>query len=139
MHVDALDAAARLPAVEERAVDEILDGVREIRIVPHVRRIAAAQLEAGADEALRGGALDRVAAGHRAGEGDEANARILHDSLGILVLRCRTWNTPSGRPGLAKHSAKRSAHSGVCAECFRITALPAMIAGTTLFTAIRYG
>ena len=54
-------------------------------------------------------------------------------------LRCRYWNTPSGRPAAAKALAKRSAHRGVCAECLRITALPAMIAGTTELTAVRYG
>ncbi len=52
---------------------------------------------------------------------------------------CTIWNTPFGNPAASKHSAKRSAHSGVCAECLRITALPAISAGITLFTAIRYG
>ena len=52
---------------------------------------------------------------------------------------CTIWNTPLGKPAASKHSANRSAHSGVCAECLRITALPAINAGITLFTAIRYG
>ncbi len=54
-------------------------------------------------------------------------------------LRCRAWNAPSGSPASRRHCSNRSAHSGVCAECFRTTTLPAMSAGTTLFTAIRYG
>ena len=69
-----------------------------IRIVPHIRRIASAQLEAGADEALRQRALDRVAARHRTGERDEGDARIFHDRSVSACDRCRTWNTPSGRP-----------------------------------------
>ena len=52
-------------------------------------------------------------------------------------LRCRCWNTPAGSPAAANASPIRSAHSGVWAECFRITALPAINAGTTAFTAVR--
>jgi hypothetical protein len=40
-------------------------------------------------------------------------------------------------PPAAKASANRPAHNGVCDEGFRTTALPAMIAGTTLFTEVR--
>ena len=139
VHVDALDAAAGLAAVEERAVDEILDGVREIRIVTHIRGIAAAELEARADEALRHGALNGVPARDRAGERNERDARVLHDALRVLVREMQHLEHAFRQAGFAKHSAKRSAHSGVCAECFSTTALPAMIAGTTLFTAMRYG
>ena len=52
---------------------------------------------------------------------------------------CSTWNAPLGRPAAARHSANRSAASGVCAECLSTTTLPAMSAGTTLFTAMRNG
>ena len=52
-------------------------------------------------------------------------------------LRCSAWNAPSGSPASRRHSSNRSAHSGVCAECLRTTTLPAMSAGTTLFTAMR--
>ncbi|MDT4885861.1 hypothetical protein FQZ97_1221480 [compost metagenome] len=52
-------------------------------------------------------------------------------------LRCRYWNTPSGRPASAKAATMRSAHSGVCAECLSSTALPASSAGITAFTAVR--
>ena len=51
MHVDALDAAARLAGVEERAVDEVLDRVGEVGVGAHIGRILAAELEPDADEA----------------------------------------------------------------------------------------
>ena len=70
------NAAAGLAGVEVRAVDDVLDRVREIRIVAHVRRIAAAELEPGADEARRGRTLHGVTAGDRTGERDEIDARI---------------------------------------------------------------
>ena len=58
--------------------------------------------------------------------------------VGVVVRQVqRPGTAPSGRPAASKASAKRSAHSGVCAECFSTTALPAISAGTTLFTAIR--
>jgi hypothetical protein len=53
--------------------------------------------------------------------------------------RCRCWNTPSGRLAALNASAKRSAQSGVCAECLRMTVLPAASAGMTALTAVRYG
>ena len=140
VHVDALQAATGLAAVEVRAVDDVLDRVREIRIVAHVDRIAAAELEADADEALRGCALHGVAAGDRAGERDEVDARIANRTLRVLVTHVQRLEHAVAAGRLpAGTAAKRSAHSGVCAECFRTTALPAISAGTTLFTAIRYG
>ncbi len=63
VHVDALQPATGLAAVEVRAVDDVLDRVREIRIVAHVDRIAAAELEPGADETLR--RLRAARHGHR--------------------------------------------------------------------------
>ena len=45
MHVDALDAAARLAGVEERAVDEVLDGVGQVGVRPDIGRILAAELQ----------------------------------------------------------------------------------------------
>ena len=52
-------------------------------------------------------------------------------------LQWSAWKTPAGREAASKACAKRSAHSGVCAECRRITAFPASSAGTTEFTAVR--
>jgi hypothetical protein len=46
--VDALDAAARLPRVVERAVDEVVDGVVEVAVGQDERRVLAAELEADA-------------------------------------------------------------------------------------------
>ena len=51
--------------------------------------------------------------------------------------RCSTWNTPSGRPASAKASAMRSPQRGVWLACFRMTVLPAMIAGMIELTAVR--
>ena len=71
VHVDALDAAAALPGVVERAVDEVLDGVGEVGVGSHVRRILPAQLEADVDEARRGNrAIDLVASAHATREAD---------------------------------------------------------------------
>ena len=44
MHIDALNAAAALPRIEEHTVDQILDGVVEIGIRPHIGRIFTAKL-----------------------------------------------------------------------------------------------
>ena len=60
VHVDSLDAAAGLAAVEERAVHEVLNRMGEIRIVTHVRRIAATELETCSDKTGRRGALNGV-------------------------------------------------------------------------------
>ena len=53
--------------------------------------------------------------------------------------RWRNENTDSGRPARRAAASKRSAQSGVCALCLRITELPASSAGTIAFTAVRYG
>ena len=51
--IDALDAAAGLARIEEGAVDQVLDGMGEIGVGADIGGIAAAELEAEADEALR--------------------------------------------------------------------------------------
>ena len=45
MDIDALDAAAALAGVEDRAVDQLLDGGVEIGVRPHIGRILAAEFE----------------------------------------------------------------------------------------------
>ena len=50
--IDALDAAAGLPAVEERAVDQILDRVRQVGVGADIGGVLAAELEADADETV---------------------------------------------------------------------------------------
>ena len=57
VNIDALDAATRLPAVEERAVDEVLHRVLELHVRANVRRIT--ELEPHPDEALRREPLHR--------------------------------------------------------------------------------
>ena len=52
-------------------------------------------------------------------------------------VKCKNWKTPSGSPARSKASTIRSAQRGVWPECFRITALPAMIAGITELTAVK--
>ena len=68
--IDALDAAAALAGIVERAVDQILDGMIELGVGPHIGRILAAELEPERGERAGGGALDGAAAGDRAGEID---------------------------------------------------------------------
>ena len=65
LHVDAL-AAAGLPRVEERAVDEILDCLRQIGIGAHISRILAAELEPDAGKGAGRGLLDLLPAEHGA-------------------------------------------------------------------------
>jgi hypothetical protein len=62
VHVDALDRAARLAGVEERAVDVLGDRELEIGVGPHVRRVLAAELEAERHEGARRRLLDGAAA-----------------------------------------------------------------------------
>ena len=138
VHVHALQSAAGLPGVEIRAVDDVLDGVLEIGVVPHVHRIAAAELEPHADETRGRRALHGAAAGDRARERDEVDARIADDEIRVLMRGMQDLERAlRAVPRPSRHSAKRSAASGVCAECFSTTTLPAMSAGTTLFTAMR--
>jgi hypothetical protein len=87
VHVDALQSAAGLAGVEKRAIDDVLDGVIEIGVMPYVNRIAAAQLQAHADEPRGRRALHGVPAGHRARESHEVHARIADDLVGIFVRR----------------------------------------------------
>ena len=59
MHIDALDAAAALPGVEERAVDQVLDRMVELGVGAHIGRVLAAQFEPQRREGAGRGALDR--------------------------------------------------------------------------------
>ena len=69
--VEALDATARLPAIEKHPVDQVLDGEVQIGIGAHVGRVLAAQFQPDTDETAMGGGLDHFAAADRAGKGDE--------------------------------------------------------------------
>ena len=44
VNVDPLDAAAGLPRVKEGAIDDVLDGVGQVRVGPHIGRVFAAEL-----------------------------------------------------------------------------------------------
>ena len=86
VHVDALDAAAGLAGVEHGAVDQVLDGVRQVGVGADISRIAAAELEAEADEALGRGLHDGMAGRHRAGEVHVVDA-VGADQLQRVVMR----------------------------------------------------
>jgi hypothetical protein len=62
---------------------------------------------------------------------------ILDEAGRRRVERCRACRMPLGRPAVSAAACMRSAQSGVWCECLRITALPAMSAGMTAFTAVR--
>src|SRR3546814_14547941 len=66
--VDPLDAAARLPGIEEGAVDGILDGEAEVGVGADVGRVLAAQLQPDADELAGRRLFDHLAGLDRAGE-----------------------------------------------------------------------
>jgi hypothetical protein len=79
VHVDPLDAAARLAGVVVGAVDEVDCRPRELGVSAHIRGILASELQGSSDETLRGGLLDRVSALDRAGECDERDAGVADD------------------------------------------------------------
>ena len=135
--IDPLDAAAGLAGVEEGAVDQSLDSVREIRVGADIARVLASELEADAEKAARGGGLDRATALDGAGEIDLINARLARIAVVCACVSTRFWNSPSGRPAKSKARWKRSPTNNVCAACLRITALPAISAGTIELTAVR--
>ena len=85
VHVDALDRAAGLAAVEERAVGQVLDRVREIGIGPYVGGVLAAELEADAEKTRGCGLLHAVPAGDRAGEAHEVDLAARENPCGRIV------------------------------------------------------
>ena len=104
--IDALDAAAGLPGVEERAVDEVLDRVREIGIRAHVRRVLAAEFETDADEAAGRGALDRCTTSNRAGEGDVADVLVRDETCCRLVAHVQELQQAVRQAGLARRGGE---------------------------------
>ena len=87
VNVDSLDAATGLTAVEKCAVHEILNGMRKIRILTHVRRITTSELEARPYESCNRCALNGSPALHRPRECNKRNARITNDPFGVLVTQ----------------------------------------------------
>ena len=138
VHIDALDAAAALAGIEERAVDEVLDRVIEIGVGAHIGRVLAAELEAERREGAGRGALDRAAAGDRAGEVDVIDrAPSRSASRSSSCVEDEVLEQALRQAGRVEGLWKRSPTSSVCAACFRITALPAISAGTIVLTAVR--
>ena len=81
-----------------------------------------------------------AAALHRAGEVDVVDLARADQLLGVGVVEHEVLEQPLGQPGrLGNASAKRSPTSSVCEACLRITALPAISAGTIELIAVRYG
>ena len=69
MHVDALDAAARLAGVEHGAVAQRRGRALDVgHVVAHVVRVLAAELELGADHARGSHRRELLARGERSGE-----------------------------------------------------------------------
>ena len=140
MHVDALDAAAALPGVEERAVDQVLDRVLEVGVGAHVGRVLAAEFEARRRVKCR-----PRRARPRARPRTEpvkftwsTRGRTRSRAAACAWSSTRCWKRPCGQAAprrRPRRSARRPAASAPA--CFRITALPAISAGTIELTAVR--
>jgi hypothetical protein len=85
VHVNPLDRAAGLTAVEERAISQVLDRVREIGIGADVGRVLAAELQADAGKARSCGLLHAVPARDRAGEAHEIDRAACDHPRGRIV------------------------------------------------------
>ena len=88
VHIDALDAAAALAGVEIGPVDDVLDGVLQVHIGPHIGRVLAAKLKSDTREGAGRRALDRLAGRDRAGEADLVD-HAGGDQSGCVVVRKR--------------------------------------------------
>ncbi len=102
VHVDPLDRGAGLAGVEEGPVGDVLGGIGEVGVVGHVGGVLAAELEVHPDEPPRRRPLHRPPAGHRAGEGDEADPGVLDHLEGGLVVGVQVLEDPlrqAGGPG----------------------------------------
>src|SRR5262249_50780245 len=62
VHVDALDGAAALTGVVDRAVDDVVDGLLKIAVGRDVGRVVASELEAGVQKATGRRSDDAMAA-----------------------------------------------------------------------------
>src|SRR6185295_16814060 len=115
MHVDSLDAAARLARVEERAIDEVLDRMREIGIGPHIGRILTAQLEPDANEAAGRRLLDGTAGIDRSGEGDVIDTGVGDQPFHLGVTAMQRLKYPSRQSGSRERLCEAfGAQRGLC-------------------------
>ena len=81
MDVDALDAAAALPGVEDGAIDKGCRCPCQVCVGAHVCRVIAAELEINRHDAVRGGASNSETAPCRPCEADVPDLGELDDSL----------------------------------------------------------
>ena len=102
VHIDAPDATAGLARIEECAIHQVLNRMHEVRVRSHVGRVVAAQFQASADETVGRGTLNRMPALDRAGEGDEADARVANHALGVGVREVQNLHYSLGKAGLAE-------------------------------------
>jgi hypothetical protein len=113
VHVDALHRAAGLTGVVAGAINDILDGERQVGVLCDVGGILAAQLEADLDESLSGREVDLAPALDRSGERDMIHAWVAHQARGRLVREHQAGDE-SGKPGTVErarevHAAQRRA------------------------------
>ena len=102
MHVDPLDRATGLAAVEERAVGEVLDGMLQIGVRAYVGGILAAKLQADREKAARSRFLHALSAGHRAGEAHEVDLAAVDDAGGRVVAEVQVLEHARGQPARGK-------------------------------------
>jgi hypothetical protein len=111
--------------------------VVHLRVGQHIGRVLAAELQPQRGE----GASGRLSiARPPATEPVKLMWSIVPEPSSVSVwpwFSTMFWNRPLGRPALSKAAWKRSPTSSVWAACFRITALPAISAGTMVLTAVR--
>ena len=86
VHVDALDGAAALPRVVDRAVDDVLDRLLEVAVRSRIGGIVSAELEADVEEAVLRGGLDAMASMDGAREEDVVDTGIPDEPFGVPVV-----------------------------------------------------
>ena len=112
VHVDSLDRAAALPCVVDRAVDDVLDRLREVAVGRDVRRVVAAELEARMQKAP-GRRLDHpVPAEHAPGEDHLVDAIVGDHSLALRVVAVERLHQVSRGPGLGERAREVIAAQG---------------------------
>ncbi len=137
-HVDPFDAAAGLAGIEERAIRQGLDRMRQVGIGPHIGGILAAEFETRRRKARRRRLDHRTSPRHRAGETDAGHPRIAHEARGVGMRQMQVLEHAGRNAGArGRLRRKRSAHRGVWCECLSTTVLPAISAGMTALTAVR--
>ena len=117
VHVDPLDGAAALARVVDGAVDDVLDGLREVAVGGDVRGVVPAELEARVKEALRGRLDDAVPTEDAPREDDVIDAVVGDDPLALRVVTVQRLHEIGRRPGLGEGSGEVLARRGAFAGC----------------------